>query len=58
MDLDKAGFFAKTKSLTKDEMHEKLMQLFTLAEFAERELAGDWNWELAKADAGLPSEAS
>ena len=57
MDLDRAGFYAKTKQLKKDEMHSKLMDLFKLIEYAEEQggFAGDWDWELLKGDAGLPT---
>lgn len=60
MDLDKAGFYAKTRSMAKAEMHDQLMKLFDLAQFAETqgELHGDYNWELVKADAGLPNTAN
>ena len=57
-DLDRAGFYAKTLSLGKGEMHKKLMELFKVVEFSNKELHGDYNFELAKHKAGLPSECN
>ena len=42
--------------MTKPELQQKCIDLFKLIELADNDIWGDYNWELAKNEVGLPSE--